>query len=426
MTTFILNDTTYTTPTTTQEFGALIESLSRHHSRLREDVLLYSIHRESREGSSAVASMVGEGKFGTLHLLFEAAGRPPFSHGIVDVPLSAQVVANVCAAFTPFRAEASAHPNVAAFIDAAAQGESVRLQMLSKGSDELKCDKVYTKARTNVLFECFNDGVLRGSDGLARQALLDSFSYLPNSPLSAEGVMLHGAGARPEVIRSPLHTREVQASEVWNQAGAIDKFPSLLSTRGDRLLHDGNRIIPSAMIRDGVHIGKRNIFMFHAAVNIAAYIGDDNLIDSHASVASAAQIGNRNKIGSFVSLEGVLSPANAIPVFIGDENFLGTFVRVGTGIVVGNKNFIAAGVNLSKGTKVRDCRERSATRGEYLNVQELNGSFNDLVIAPNNAARDFNGVAIVPGEYILFENSEEFMKRFEGDDRIKGTRGATP
>jgi hypothetical protein len=52
-------------------------------------------------------------------------------------------------------------------------------------------------------------------------------------------------------------------------------------------------------------------------------------------------------------------------------------------------------------------------------VQELNGAFNSLAIAPNNAVRLFNEVSLVPGEYILFENNEEFMARFEGDDRIK-------
>jgi tetrahydrodipicolinate N-succinyltransferase len=159
--------------------------------------------------------------------------------------------------------------------------------------------------------------------------------------------------------------------------------------------------------------------MFHAAVNIAAFIGDDNLIDSHASIASAAQIGNKNKIGSFVSLEGVLSPANAQPVLIGDENFIGSFARIGTGITLGNRNFIGAGVNISKGTKLKDCRDGSPSKGSYLNVQELNGAFNNLAIAPNNAVRVFNEISLVPGEYILFENSEEFMARFEGDDRIK-------
>jgi hypothetical protein len=77
-------------------------------------------------------------------------------------------------------------------------------------------------------------------------------------------------------------------------------------------------------------------------------------------------------------------------------------------------------VNLSKGTKIKDCRENAASRGDYINVQDLNGSFNRLALAPNNAVREFNSVKLLPGEYILFDNNEEFIRRFEGDDRIKG------
>jgi tetrahydrodipicolinate N-succinyltransferase len=106
-------------------------------------------------------------------------------------------------------------------------------------------------------------------------------------------------------------------------------------------------------------------------------------------------------------------------VVIGNDNFLGTFVRIGTGITIGDKNFIAAGVNLSLGTKLRDCRESSSSFGEYINVRDLNENFNGLAIAPNNAVREFNGVSLVPGEYILFDNASEFMARFEGDSRIK-------
>ena len=162
--------------------------------------------------------------------------------------------------------------------------------------------------------------------------------------------------------------------------------------------------------------------MFHPAVNLAASVGDDNLIDSHASIASAAQIGDRNKIGSFVSLEGVLSPANARPVVIGDDNFIGTFARIGTGITIGNGNFIGAGVNLSLGTKLKDCRRESPTKGTYLTVEDINPNFEKLVLMPNNAVRSVEGVDVFPGEYLLMENTEDFMKRFEGDSRIKAIK----
>lgn len=247
--------------------------------------------------------------------------------------------------------------------------------------------------RAEIIFGLFNDGLCRGGDTLQRQTLLDSFTFLPNRFLTADGSF----------------------SDDALLAGGVDKFPSLLSVRANILHEDGNRIVPSAMIRNGVHVGKGNIFMFHAAVNLAAFLGDNNVVDSHASVGSAAQIGNGNKLGSFVSIEGVLSPANAKPVILGNDNFLGSFVRIGTGIVIGDKNFFGSGVNLSLGTKLKDCR--SDAKDEYVTVESL-GIINSLSFAPNNAVREFNGKKLLPGEIIVFENTEEFMKRFERDERM--------
>ncbi len=276
------------------------------------------------------------------------------------------------------------------------KNSGLKLTVVAKTSKSLN-QEFYVTRRTDLVFSLFNDGALRGNDSVARQILMDSFSLLPNRLLSCAGNFL---------------------AEDSQDIGGIDKFPSLLSVRAKQLLVDGNRIVPGAMIRNGVHVGKGNIFMFHAAVNLAAFIGDDNLIDSHASIGSAAQIGNKNKIGSFVSLEGVLSPANAQGVSIGDENFLGSFVRIGTGISIGTKNFIGSGVNISLGTKLRDCRENSKSRGEYITPRDLLGSFNELAIMPNNAVRDLNSVQVLPGEYILLANGPDFMSRFEGDSRI--------
>jgi 2,3,4,5-tetrahydropyridine-2-carboxylate N-succinyltransferase len=420
MATFSLNRTDYSVPASKADFTGLVEKLTAAHSGLREKALLFFMRATNAEGGESVASMVGEGKYGTLHLLFELAGRPDLAkEGWIERTLSATDLEALLSAFSPFMGDGQSHPNIEFLKRARESRSTVTLGIIAQADAESKNRPAYMKFRTNSLFDLFNEGALRGSDGVARQSLLDSFSYLPNNFLTAEGRFLVAKGQEGALLRGNAGSEELRAGAGIPAFGGIDKFPSLLSLRGERLQKDGNRVVPSVMIRDGVHVGKRNIFMFHAAVNIAAFIGDDNMIDSHASVASAAQIGNKNKIGSFVSLEGVLSPANAVPVYIGDENFIGSFARIGTGLIVGNKNFIGAGVNLSKGTKLKDCREGSATRGDYVNVQELNGNFNNLAIAPNNALRDFNGVKLAPGEFILFENSEEFMRRFEGDDRIK-------
>jgi tetrahydrodipicolinate N-succinyltransferase len=422
MTTVTLGNASLEAPTTKAEFSSLIASLSEMHPGLREQGLFFFLRSEKKgEAPRYVASMVGEGKFGTLHLLFEVLGRPSLTPlGFVHASLSSASQQALLKVFAPFESDDQKHPNIEFLKESSAQGSAVTVGICAVATDQAKANPDYLRFRTTSLFDLFNEGALRGSDGAARQALLDSFSYLPNRYLSASGRFMESPSAEPQFVRAVPSFEELPSSETGAPgAGGIDKFPSLVSVRGDRLKVDGNRIVPSVMIRDGVYVGKRNIFMFHAAVNIAAYIGDDNMIDSHASIASSAQIGNKNKIGSFVSLEGVLSPANAQPVLIGDENFIGSFARIGTGITVGNKNFIGAGVNLSKGTKLKDCREKSDSRGSYVNAQDLNGAFDSLALAPNNADREFQGVRILPGEYIVFDNSEEFMKRFEGDDRIK-------
>lgn len=415
MTQFSLNNSSHQVPGSKSDFASLVERIAQSHTGLKERTVCYFL--EARKAGAQpyyVASIAAEGKFGTLHLLFEAVGRPDFSAaGFLNQTLSSQQVESLLSAFTPFLSESASHANVAFLIRAKEEGATVKVGFINQATDELKSNSQYVSFRTNALFNLFNEGALTGLNGLARKAILDSFGFLPNQELSAEGTFLTVGGERSTIRSAPALALGSAA------VGGIDKFPSLLSVRSERLKQDGNRIVPSVMIRDGVHVGKRNIFMFHAAVNIAAFIGDDNMIDSHASIASAAQIGSKNKIGSFVSFEGVLSPANAAPVVIGDENFIGSFARIGTGITLGNKNFIGAGVNISKGTKLKDCRQGSSSKGAYINVQELNGAFNDLVIAPNNAVRAFNEVNLTPGEYILFENTPEFMARFEGDDRIK-------
>lgn len=406
-------------PQSKEEFKSLVESWGAEHGELRSETLLFALVSRGEE-ERTVAAMAVEGKFLTLHLLYELVGRPEFTDcGYVEGVLSDAQVKSLAALFAPYHQEAGQHPNVAFALQAASQGSAVHYLILGKTCADEEQRDAYLQLRTTTLFDLFNEGALCGADAAARQALLDSFSVLPNRYLTSAGTFMLPNDEEPRFLRNVANYLELTGQQTL-VAGGIDKFPSLLSQRGDRLRKDGNRVIPSAMIRDGVYVGKRNIFMFHVAVNIAAYIGDDNLIDSHASIGSAAQVGNRNKIGSFVSLEGVLSPANAQGVIIGDDNFLGSFVRVGTGIVIGSKNVLGAGVNISLGTKLRDCREASSTRGDYVACRDLVGSLNGLVIAPNNATREFQGVNIMPGEYILFENSEEFMSRFEGDARIKG------
>lgn len=424
MTAIILNQKEYQAPTSKESFKSLIEQITPAHGELREKSLLFYLSSKNDSEISYTASMVGEGKYGTLHLLFELLGQPKYADvGFITKKLSSAQIQTMVSAFTPFLDERSSHPNVNLLLSALENKAEVTCTILNISAGNEKNKDSYLQFRTTTLFNLFNEGALRGCDAPARQALLDSFGTLPNRYLTESGEFLISKEEDPFFLRQVEGFSVLENNNAnFSSAGGIDKFPSLISQRGARLLADGNRIVPSVMIRDGVHVGKRNIFMFHAAVNIAAYIGDDNMIDSHASIASSVQIGNKNKIGSFVSLEGVLSPANAAPVFIGNENFLGSFARIGTGLVVGDNNFISAGVNISLGTKIKDCRNDSPTKGQYVCARDFNGQFNNLALTPNNAVRNFNDVDLLPGEYIVFENTPEFMSRFEGDSRIKGSK----
>jgi acetyltransferase-like isoleucine patch superfamily enzyme len=418
MKTFRLGEADFVVPSSEQEYTHLQTVLSSRPDSIAERSLLVAFSSDSA-GRLGWGAAMGERAGLLVDLLFALIDRPRVESGFIEVRLSPDQVGILRTVLEP-AAPSALRGVVHLLSEADAERRAVTAVLLFKSPEGAREGDEYQRRRTTLLFELFNAGALRGTDSAARQSLLDSFTILPNRFLSEGGQFIVPAQ------EDPVFLRRVSAYTEWSGAiaelspGGIDKFPSLMSVRAHELMLDGNRIVPSVMIRDGVHVGKRNIFMFHAAVNIAAFIGDDNLIDSHASLASSAQVGNRNKIGSFVSVEGVLSPANAAPVVIGDENFLGSFVRIGTGIRIGNKNFIGAGVNLSLGTKLKDCRSESSTRGEYVTVREINERFDALAITPNNAVRDFEGVGLLPGEYVIFENTPDFMGRFEGDVRIRG------
>lgn len=397
----LINSNQYKIPTNKEETQSFLSVFEKKRAADLKQAHFLALESETEEGTQAYACFIDTNSEALCALLLElgsAAALLPsgFCEGILEGQQMQQLKK-----IAELPAFAEQLPNQTSLRKLISSSSRVGYEVFAAKSEDAAFERIYSETKINTLFELFNLGALRGSDPEARQALLDSFKVLPNRYLSANGAFIDIGGGGEHFV------------------AGIDKFPSLMSVRAAQLLEDGNRIVPGAMIRNGVHVGKRNIFMFHAAVNIAAFVGDDNLIDSHASLGSAAQLGNGNKIGSFVSLEGVLSPANAVGVLIGNHNFLGSFVRIGAGISIADNNFIGAGVNISLGTKIKDCRSVSASKGQYITPRELNTNFNNLCIAPNNAEREFHAVKILPGEYILFENDEDFRTRFEGDMRIK-------
>lgn len=224
--------------------------------------------------------------------------------------------------------------------------------------------------------------------------------------------------------RNPLTKVFAGLPTIWMSIGGIpedyreahDKFPSWL------LFNDPgtNRFAPTSFARYGAHFGSGNTLMMGAAVNFGVSIGDENLLDGHCSIASCVQMGSRNKVGSFVSMEGVLSPVNAHPVVVGNDNFFGTRARVGTGLIIGDKNFWGSGVDVSKGTPLKDLRKGSPTYGKYVKAGDESGiqGADGMMLTVNRSKRRIGNIHVYPGEYLLNFNSEENQARFVRNDDL--------
>ncbi|AVP87693.1 2,3,4,5-tetrahydropyridine-2,6-carboxylate N-succinyltransferase [Candidatus Phycorickettsia trachydisci] len=113
------------------------------------------------------------------------------------------------------------------------------------------------------------------------------------------------------------------------------------------------RIVPGAIIRNGVFIGSKVIIM-PSFVNIGVWIDDNSMIDSMATIGSCAQIGKSCHISSCVTIGGVLEPINANPVIVEDNCFIGAGSQISEGVVVGEGSVVGAGVILTSSTKIYD------------------------------------------------------------------------
>lgn len=113
------------------------------------------------------------------------------------------------------------------------------------------------------------------------------------------------------------------------------------------------RVVPGAIIRNGVFIGSKVIIM-PSFVNIGVWIDDNSMIDSMTTIGSCAQIGKSCHISSGVTIGGVLEPINANPVIIEDNCFIGAGSQISEGVIIGEGSVIGAGVVLTSSTKIYD------------------------------------------------------------------------
>lgn len=115
----------------------------------------------------------------------------------------------------------------------------------------------------------------------------------------------------------------------------------------------GFRVVPPAVARKGVFIGK-NVVLMPSYVNIGAYVDEGTMVDTWATVGSCAQIGKHVHLSGGVGIGGVLEPLQANPTIIEDNCFIGARSEVVEGVVVEENSVLAMGVYLSQSTKIYD------------------------------------------------------------------------
>ena len=144
---------------------------------------------------------------------------------------------------------------------------------------------------------------------------------------------------------------------------AYDKVPSKFAHWDEGAFRTaGFRVVPGAIVRRGVHIGKGCVLM-PSFVNIGAYVGDGTMVDTWATVGSCAQIGRNVHISGGAGIGGVLEPLQADPVIIGDGAFIGARSEVAEGVRVGEGAVLSMGVYLGASTKIIDRATGEVHRG---------------------------------------------------------------
>lgn len=113
----------------------------------------------------------------------------------------------------------------------------------------------------------------------------------------------------------------------------------------------GVRVLPGAIVRQGVYIAPNTILMPSFA-NIGAYIDSGSMIDTWATVGSCAQIGKNVHLSGGVGIGGVLEPLQASPTIIEDNCFIGARSEIVEGVIVEEGSVISMGVYIGQSTRI--------------------------------------------------------------------------
>jgi len=130
-----------------------------------------------------------------------------------------------------------------------------------------------------------------------------------------------------------------------------DKVDLRFADSTDAPADSGARVVPTATVRRGAHIGQ-DVVLMPSYVNIGAYVGAGSMIDTWATVGSCAQIGEGVHISGGAGIGGVLEPLQANPTIIEDGCFIGARSEVVEGVIVEKGAVIGMGVFLGQSTRI--------------------------------------------------------------------------
>jgi len=134
----------------------------------------------------------------------------------------------------------------------------------------------------------------------------------------------------------------------------FDKVPLRFQNYTDAQFREGGfRIVPPAIARTGVFIG-RNVVLMPSYVNIGAYVDEGTMVDTWATVGSCAQIGRNVHLSGGAGIGGVLEPLQANPTIIEDNCFIGARSEIVEGVIVEENSVISMGVFIGQSTKIYD------------------------------------------------------------------------
>jgi 2,3,4,5-tetrahydropyridine-2-carboxylate N-succinyltransferase len=144
---------------------------------------------------------------------------------------------------------------------------------------------------------------------------------------------------------------------------AFDKVPLRFAhATAETFAAAGARVVPGALVRRGVFIGKDAVLM-PSYVNIGAHVGAGTMVDTWATVGSCAQIGARVHLSGGVGIGGVLEPLQAAPTIIEDDCFIGARSEVVEGVVVERGSVLGMGVFLGQSTRIYDRATKQISYG---------------------------------------------------------------